>query len=164
MRDDAPFAMAGLWESWTDPQQGETIATCTVVTTDANELTQPIHDRMPAILSAESYGIWLDHRKCDKQVLLPLLRPFDASVMVAHPVSPRVNNPRNNDPGCVEILGLVLSIDEWRASSFNGKPKANELRSSDARLALGRRRLRLAVKRADAFGLPLNERTPSACR
>jgi putative SOS response-associated peptidase YedK len=105
MRDDAPFAMAGLWESWTDPQQGETVSTCTVITTDANELTQPIHDRMPAILSAESYGLWLDPRQRDQQVLLPLLRPFEPDSMVADPVSLRVNNPRNNDPGCVEILG-----------------------------------------------------------
>ncbi|MCL4201390.1 MAG: SOS response-associated peptidase [Pirellulaceae bacterium] len=104
MCDEAPFAMAGLWESWSDPQQGGTVASCTVITTEANELTRPIHDRMPVILSAESYDLWLNPRQHDHDVLLPLLRPFDSHAMVANPVSPRVNNPRNNDPECVEVV------------------------------------------------------------
>lgn len=103
MRDEAPFAMAGLWESWLDPQQGGAVESCTIVTTEANELTRPIHDRMPVILSAESYGLWLDRRQREQNVLLPLLRPFEPNSMLVNPVSTRVNNPRNNDPGCVEV-------------------------------------------------------------
>jgi putative SOS response-associated peptidase YedK len=102
MHDDAPFAMAGLWEAWKDPSQSDIVQTCTIITTDANELTQPIHDRMPAILSTDDYEIWLDPQQKNAQVLLPMLCPFDANAMTADLVSNWVNNPQHNDPRCIE--------------------------------------------------------------
>jgi putative SOS response-associated peptidase YedK len=104
MHDDAPFAMAGLWESWRDPQQSETIETCTIITTEANELTAPIHNRMPAILPSGDYTTWLDPQQSGSQVLLPLLRPFDSKEMVAQPVSTWVNTPKHNDPQCIALM------------------------------------------------------------
>ena len=103
MRDDVPFALAGLWESWKDPSHSEVLQTCTIITTDANELTQPIHNRMPAIVSPDDYEVWLDAQQKDPQVLLPILRPFDTEAMTADPVSNWVNNPQHNDPRCIEV-------------------------------------------------------------
>jgi putative SOS response-associated peptidase YedK len=93
--DEAPFAMAGLWESWNDPQTAETVQSCTIITTEANQTTRPIHDRMPAIVSDRDRQTWLDPQQKTPSVLLPLLRPFDPASMVAYPVDRWVNNPRH---------------------------------------------------------------------
>ena len=105
LRDDSPFAMAGLWESWMNPAAGEPVESCTVITTDANELTRPIHDRMPVILNAVDYDRWLDPQLPNLDPLRELLRPFDSLAMRADPVSTLVNNPRNDGPRCVELAG-----------------------------------------------------------
>jgi putative SOS response-associated peptidase YedK len=100
LREGKPFAFAGLWERWT--KGGEPVESCTIVTTGANELVRPVHERMPVILPPESYGAWLDPEVQDRERLLPLLRPYPTEGMVAGPVSTRVNSPRNDDPGCIE--------------------------------------------------------------
>lgn len=92
------FALAGLWESW----QG--IETCTILTTAANELLQPIHDRMPVILQPEDYAPWLDLKTENPETLQPLLRPFPASQMHCHAVSKRVNTPTLDDPECIKAV------------------------------------------------------------
>lgn len=106
---DRPFAFAGLWEAWRPPGSDESLYTCTVITTDANERTRPIHDRMPVILNPEHYNLWLDPKLQDASKLQPLLRPLESSELHADPVSTRVNSPRNDDPGCVEIQPLDRS-------------------------------------------------------
>jgi putative SOS response-associated peptidase YedK len=98
MADNAVFAFAGLWESWND------IETCTILTTSANSLLQPIHDRMPVILSSEDYGRWLDPNIQGGKVLLDLLRSFPDEPMQAIPVSTRVNSAKNDDALCIEML------------------------------------------------------------
>lgn len=60
MADGGPFAFAGLWERWTDKANGETIRSCTIITTTPNEVFAPIHDKMPLILPPQDYGRWLD--------------------------------------------------------------------------------------------------------
>ena len=60
LRGGIPFAFAGLWESWLPPDAGKPIETCTLLTTEPNELIRPLHNRMPVILSAEYYRTWLD--------------------------------------------------------------------------------------------------------
>lgn len=105
LRDDRPFAMAGLWERWIPPETGEPVETCTIITTDANELTRPIHDRMPVMLHAADYGLWLDPQMQNPDPLRRLLRPFDAHAMRADPVDTYVNSPRNDDPRCIELAG-----------------------------------------------------------
>jgi putative SOS response-associated peptidase YedK len=100
MRDGRPFAFAGLWEHWQDGDQ--TLETCTILTTAANDVLRPVHERMPVILGPEDYDRWLDPAVRQPELLQPLLRPFPAEAMAAYPVSMVVNNPRNDTPKCVE--------------------------------------------------------------
>jgi len=100
-RDDgAAFAFASLWERWLDPAGGA-IDSFTIVTTTANRLLAPLHDRMPVILPPESYTRWLDPALTDPTLLEPLLRPYPGEAMALHPVSPQVNSPRYHDPTCI---------------------------------------------------------------
>lgn len=100
MQDERPFAFAGLWESWRKGQ-GDPLETVTIITTDSNELTRPIHNRMPVILDAADYDRWLDPAYDDKDQLLQLLVPYDSPLMKVEPVSTRVNNVRNDDAECL---------------------------------------------------------------
>jgi putative SOS response-associated peptidase YedK len=100
MHDDKPFAFAGLWDTW-QPPEGEAIASCTIITTSANAIVQPIHDRMPVILSPDRYTRWLDPTLTDTQVLQDLLQPYNSDAMKATPVSSAVNNPANEKPECI---------------------------------------------------------------
>jgi putative SOS response-associated peptidase YedK len=96
------FAFAGLWER-RSPPDGEAIECCTILTTDANKLTKPVHNRMPVIMDPADFGQWLDPSE-RPAVLQELLRPYPAEAMEAYPVSPYVNNARNRGPQCVEPL------------------------------------------------------------
>jgi putative SOS response-associated peptidase YedK len=104
LQDKQPFGFAGLWEQWQSPS-GEEIDTCTILTTAANELMAPIHDRMPVILKPEDYDLWLDPQAQDPKMLQPLLQPFSTEAMTAYPVSTIVNSPKNNTPECVASIG-----------------------------------------------------------
>lgn len=92
------FAMAGLWERWTDPETNEEVRTCTIVTTEGNELMQPIHDRMPVILPEDRWDLWLDRSVDDKEVLQELLVPYPADQMQERAVSRAVGNVKNRGP------------------------------------------------------------------
>jgi putative SOS response-associated peptidase YedK len=94
--DDLPFAIAGMWERWQGPD--EPVETCALITTEANELTRPVHDRMPVILNPKTAAVWLDAGVEDAQVLQELLKPYPPKEMAFHEVSKAVNNPRNNRP------------------------------------------------------------------
>ncbi len=104
MRDGKPFAFAGLWEHWESPD-GATIASCTILTTEPNELLMPIHNRMPVILPRCDHGRWLDPSVDKADALEPLLCPFRSGEMIAVPVSTRVNNPSFDDPACIDPIG-----------------------------------------------------------
>ena len=93
LKDDMPFAFAGLWDLWSSPD-GEQIRSCTIVTTEPNELMASIHNRMPVILLPEAREQWLDGALHDEHVLSRLLVPCPAEVMTARPVSRLVNDPR----------------------------------------------------------------------
>ena len=99
MKDDSPFAFAGLWEIW---KNGEEIRSCTIVTTEANDLMHEIHHRMPVILHPEDYELWLDPDFDEKEPLTSLLKPYPADAMEAYPVSRRVNTPSNNEPSVLK--------------------------------------------------------------
>jgi len=103
--DDAPFAMAGLWERWQSPE-GPVVETCTIITTGANELAGTIHDRMPVILRPEAHVTWLTVREQDPRVLSTLLMPYPAEFMAVFPVGTTVNNPRNETPECLLPPGV----------------------------------------------------------
>jgi putative SOS response-associated peptidase YedK len=91
-----------LTERWHGADQE--IESCTIITTDANDLMRPIHDRMPVILAPADYDRWLDPAVQKADLLQTLLRPCAEGVLTAIPVSTRVNNPKNDDPMCVESL------------------------------------------------------------
>lgn len=95
--DQRPFAFAGLWECWT-PSDGSEVESCTIVTTEANELLAPIHDRMPVILSPDEYDLWLDP-EIEAAALRQLLDPHPATDFEMYPVSSDVNNARIERPG-----------------------------------------------------------------
>lgn len=94
-----PFAMAGLWEKWNDGHQ--THYTCTILTTQANELIKDIHNRMPVILTKETEQIWLDSSLEDVAELSKCMKPFASSEMNAYEVSTIVNSPKNDKPECI---------------------------------------------------------------
>jgi putative SOS response-associated peptidase YedK len=102
MKDDQPFAFAGLWEHW--EHDGEIVNSCAIVTTRANEILQPFHDRMPVILERAAYERWLDADAKSNEDLEPLLRPYSSEAMTAFGVSTLVNNARHEEAGCIEPL------------------------------------------------------------
>lgn len=105
MKNDELFAMAGLWETWKD-QKGELVHTCTILTTEPNELMSNIHDRMPVILKAEEEATWLNSSIQDIAQLKHLLQPFpDDNLLEAYEVSEQVNSPKNNYPELIERVG-----------------------------------------------------------
>lgn len=101
LKSRQPFAFAGLWEQW-QPPEGDTIQSCTILTTEPNELMRPIHNRMPVVLPAEAYPQWLDPTVQDVDSLKTLLRPYPSEDLIVYPVSTLVNNPRHDVPECLE--------------------------------------------------------------
>lgn len=101
MSDGSPFGIAGLWEQWVDPEDGEVVQSCTLLTTGPNDVLEPIHDRMPVIILPRDYDLWLDPEVTDPELLKPLLAPHDPALMMAYPVSTRVNSPRHDDADCL---------------------------------------------------------------
>ncbi len=94
------FSMAGLWDSWKNPESGELLDTFTILTCGANSFVTPIHDRMPAILSPEAETLWLDPKSPPEKLLKLVTTAYPAREMDAYPVSTLVNNPRNDAPEC----------------------------------------------------------------
>jgi putative SOS response-associated peptidase YedK len=100
-KDHAPIALAGLWECWESPE-GEVVESCSIITTAANDLVAPMHDRMPVILGPEHFDQWLDPAYQDVKGLEALLVPYPAELMEAIAVSTLVNSPKNDRPECLE--------------------------------------------------------------
>ncbi len=98
-QDDDLFAFAGLWETW-EGADGSAIESCTILTTTPNTLMAPIHDRMPVIVEAADFDLWL-LPEANSDRVQHLLRPYPAAKMAAYPVSATVNNPRNETPDCI---------------------------------------------------------------
>ena len=103
MQNQQPFAFAGLWEHWQDPK-GEAIYSCTILTTEANELLQQIHERMPVILNPKDYDLWLDPTVQKLEQLQQLLQPYSSTAMTSYPVSTKVNKPTNDTPELINSL------------------------------------------------------------
>ena len=104
LTDGSPLAFAGLWERWTDKATNELLETYTIITTEPNELTATIHNRMPVILAPKDYERWMAPAD-PAQLPVDLLRPFDADAMTTWKVSASVGNVRNNVP---ELLNQVV--------------------------------------------------------
>lgn len=110
-RDGRPIALAALWD-----RHGAT-ESCAIVTTEANRLLRPLHDRMPVSLGSPD-SPWLDPRRRDFTGLRDVLRPCGEDLLEAFPVSPRVNRIAEDDPGCIEPLAPPIR-DE---TGWDGRP------------------------------------------
>lgn len=103
MRAQAVFAIAGICETWRG-EGGEVIDSVALLTTDANAVVAPVHPRMPVILSPEDYGRWLDRKNLDGASLADLMVPAAAETLESFAVSTMVNNPRFDEPACLEAI------------------------------------------------------------
>jgi putative SOS response-associated peptidase YedK len=101
MRDERPFGFAGLWERW-EGDGGQIINSCAILTTDANEVLRPVHDRMPVILHPDDYGLWLDADARKLDLIKEVLRPYPAEEMMGYPVGLSVNSLSSQGAGLIE--------------------------------------------------------------
>jgi len=104
LKDKEVFGFAGLWEEWLDKGTGKLLETCTIITTEANKVLEPVHDRMPVILKAKDYDQWLDAKETKTERLQSLLVPYPAAEMASHAVSRAVNIPATDSPELIEEL------------------------------------------------------------
>ena len=129
MKSGEPFAFAGLWDSWRDPG-GDIVRSCTIITTEPNELLRPIHKRMPVILRRELESFWLDHDVEDPFALGNILGPYPAEAMQAYEVSSLVNRPSNEGPEVAIPVGQesppsgtgqaqLVMFQHWSEETFN---------------------------------------------
>jgi putative SOS response-associated peptidase YedK len=109
LKDGKPFAFAGLWDAWRTPEN-EVLESCTILTTDANDLLRPVHDRMPVILQPRDFDRWLDTRLQNPEDVQSLLRPFAAESMTAFRISSYVNSTKNEGPKCIEPLAVGPAV------------------------------------------------------
>lgn len=99
LQNQQPMILAGLYEHWRSPEG--VLSTCTIITTTANPLLEPLHSRMPVILTPEQQAIWLDPNCHDATQLQALLRPYPAESMSFYPVNPQINRYQFNEPACL---------------------------------------------------------------
>ncbi len=104
-KNNEPLAFAGLWETWKS-SEGPVIRSCTIITTSANSFIEPIHNRMPVILSGETQALWLDPLTEDPANLEPLLIPAPEELLTSHRVAETVNSVKNQGPE------LILPLSE----------------------------------------------------
>jgi putative SOS response-associated peptidase YedK len=102
--DGRPLVFAGLWEVWRESDDAEPVRTCTIITTSANELLKPIHDRMPVVLAPERWDEWLDPAITEPDLLGGLLVPAPDDLFALRPVSTRVNSVRNDGPDLIDPI------------------------------------------------------------
>lgn len=109
MKSGAPFALAGIWESWRRPGTEAWVRTFAVITCPANDLMSALHDRMPVILPREAYDRWLAGIEPDPR---DLMVPYPSEPMTMWPISPRVNKPDNDEPAILEPVPAAAEAPE----------------------------------------------------
>lgn len=102
LKSGEPFAFAGLWDTWRDPESNGPVRSFTIITTTPNDLLKSIHNRMPVMLPRNTYDQWLDPAEWSPDRLSRLLQPYPAGKMTAYAVSRAVNNPKADTPACIE--------------------------------------------------------------
>jgi len=100
LRDGDIMSLAGLWETWRSPE-GERIETCTILTTAANSLLKPLHDRMPVVLHNEEFDLWFNRDVDDINLLTELFHSYPSDRLEEHIVSKEVNSPGKDSPECI---------------------------------------------------------------
>lgn len=107
LKEKEVFGFAGLWEEWIDKKSGDVLETCTIITTEANDVLKPVHERMPVILKPKDYDRWLDPKENNTDRLQKLLVPYPAKEMTSHAVSRSVNIPDADAPELIEPLNSL---------------------------------------------------------
>jgi putative SOS response-associated peptidase YedK len=100
MKENKPLALAGIWDKWKSPE-GQTVESCSILTTEPNEVVKPIHKRMPVIIDPKNFDFWLNPENKEIEKIKPLLKPYDAKKIEAYPVSLYVNKPENKGEECI---------------------------------------------------------------
>jgi putative SOS response-associated peptidase YedK len=108
--NEETFSLAGLFDVWRDAE-GKEIKTFTIITTEPNELMEPIHDRMPVILKRAEETRWLDKTLQDVEALQAMLRPYPANLMRAERISTLVNKPENDGPEVLKPVPANPSVN-----------------------------------------------------
>ena len=103
MASHEPFFFAGLWDTW-HAGKDDAVRSFTILTTEPNELTAKIHNRMPVVVPREDYARWLDPKVKDHERLSDILAPYAAEEMIAYTVSSLVNNVKYDGPELIEPL------------------------------------------------------------
>ncbi|HVX92076.1 MAG TPA: SOS response-associated peptidase [Xanthobacteraceae bacterium] len=106
LRDGGPMAFAGLWETWMGPN-GEELESAVIVTTEANRLLRPIHERMPVIVPPEAFDLWLDCTRADAEMAAALLIPASEALLEVYEVSPAVSRAANDSPDLIAPLSTL---------------------------------------------------------
>jgi len=107
LADEKPFAFAGLWETWHDKDHQDTpYRSCTIITREASLCLKDIHDRMPAILTPNTYEAWLDQKNQDGKELQEILAERTITEFNFRPVSKQVNSVNINDPSNIASIPL----------------------------------------------------------
>lgn len=101
MQDERLFGFAGLWEHW-EGEGGEVVNSCAILTTEANEVLRPVHERMPVIIHPDDYKLWLSAGERELDLVKEMLRPYTADEMTGYPVSTSINSPRSQGAKLVE--------------------------------------------------------------
>lgn len=101
MKDERPFGFAGLWERW-EGEGGQVLNSCAILTTEANEVLRPVHDRMPVILNPDDYELWLGGDARELDLVKEMLRPFPGEEMTGYPVGLSVNSTKSQGVGLIE--------------------------------------------------------------
>jgi putative SOS response-associated peptidase YedK len=132
MKDRRPFTMAGLWDVWRDPEAGE-LSSFTIITTQANKLLRPIHDRMPLILDPLVARQWLDPTAIDTRMISAVMVPFPSEPMEAYEVSRLVNdaNPRRRASTPPSRNRLVRSSTDGQGIRIDNVAQKRRMESSE---------------------------------
>ena len=122
---DGPMAFAGLWETWTGPN-GEELDTAAIVTTRANTMLAPVHDRMPVIVPPEAFNLWLDCAEVDATTAAALMIPAPETLLECYEVSTAVNRAANDDARLIEPAASRPRDQSAAAQQPQGAKKRNE--------------------------------------
>ena len=96
-----PFGFAGLWDEWTDRATGQPVRSCTIITTEPNDMMRSIHNRMPVIFPPDAQDKWMEPIQQDTSKLVSILSSFNSDLKEVHEVSKAVNSPKYDDLQCI---------------------------------------------------------------
>ena len=122
--DGGVFALAGLWEHWQDPADGEVLESCSIIVREAGPMTAPLHHRMPAIVPPEQFELWLGEADADQTEVAAVLEVANEEGLKVYPVSKRVNSPKNDDPACIEPIEVPAEEEDTGSTDEETPPSA----------------------------------------